>query len=139
ELEPGAELVGTQPARHDRQRPRAAARGRAREGAPRYGDARVRPLMVYDVKIRGGLVVDGTGSPGRFGDVGIAEGRVVAVGDAPDDATRTIDASGCVVAPGVIDVHTHLDAQVLWDPRMGISPDHGVTSVVFGNCGFSVA
>jgi N-acyl-D-aspartate/D-glutamate deacylase len=94
---------------------------------------------VYDLKLENGLIVDGTGEPGRVGAVGVTGGRIVAVGEAPDAATRTIDASGKVIAPGVIDVHTHLDAQVLWDPRLGISPDHGVTTVVFGNCGFGVA
>jgi N-acyl-D-amino-acid deacylase len=94
---------------------------------------------VYDLKIENGLIVDGTGAPGTIGDIGIVGDRIVAVGDAGDRATTTIDASGRVVAPGVIDVHTHLDAQVLWDPRLGISPEHGVTTVVFGNCGFGVA
>jgi N-acyl-D-amino-acid deacylase len=94
---------------------------------------------VYDLKIENGLIVDGTGKPGRAGAIGIIGDRVVAVGDAPDDAVATIDATGRVVAPGVIDVHTHLDAQVLWDPRLGISPEHGVTTAVFGNCGFGVA
>ena len=94
---------------------------------------------MYDLKIVNGLVVDGTGAPAAVGDVGIVADRIVAVGDAPDDARQIIDASGLVVAPGVVDVHTHLDAQVMWDPHLGISPDHGVTTVVFGNCGFSIA
>ncbi len=95
--------------------------------------------MEYDIKIAGGTVVDGTGSPGFRGDVGIADGRIVALGDAPGSAAETIDADGRVVCPGFVDIHTHYDAQVLWDRMMTISPWHGVTTVVMGNCGFGVA
>ena len=95
--------------------------------------------MDYDIKIAGGTVVDGTGSPGFRGDVGIADGRIVALGDAPGSAAETIDADGRVVCPGFVDIHTHYDAQVLWDRMMTISPWHGVTTVVMGNCGFGVA
>ena len=88
--------------------------------------------------LRGGTIVDGTGAPGYHGDVAIAEGRIVAMGD---DVTgdREIDISGCVVAPGFIDIHTHYDAQVFWDPALTPSCFHGVTTVVAGNCGFSIA
>lgn len=93
----------------------------------------------YDLKITGGLLVDGSGSPGRVGDLGIRDGRLVAVGDAPGSAAQTIAAEGRVVAPGFIDIHTHYDAQVIWDRMLTVSPWHGVTSVVMGNCGFSIA
>ena len=93
----------------------------------------------YDLLIRGGDLIDGTGAPARRGDVAIRDGRVAALGEVKGSARETLDASGCVVAPGFVDIHTHYDAQVLWDRLLSISPWHGVTSVVMGNCGFGIA
>jgi N-acyl-D-aspartate/D-glutamate deacylase len=95
--------------------------------------------MHYDIKIVGGTIVDGSGKAGYSGDVGIKDGKIVALGQAPGDATQTIDASGKAVTPGFVDIHTHYDAQVVWDRMLTISPWHGVTTVVLGNCGFGVA
>jgi N-acyl-D-aspartate/D-glutamate deacylase len=94
--------------------------------------------MTAEVSIRGGTVVDGTGSPPLRADVGIAGGKVVEIG--PDvSGDRQIDATGRLVVPGFIDIHTHYDPQVLWDPWLSPSCWHGVTSVVAGNCGYSIA
>jgi N-acyl-D-aspartate/D-glutamate deacylase len=88
--------------------------------------------------IRGGTVVDGTGAPGQRADVAVTEGHITDVGtNLQGDVT--VDADGCVVAPGFIDIHTHYDAQVFWDPALTPSCYHGVTTVVAGNCGFSIA
>jgi len=91
-----------------------------------------------DLVIRGGIVIDGTGVPGVRADVAIEGDRIVAIG-ARLSGARTLDASGCVVAPGFVDIHTHYDAQVFWDPALTPSCFHGVTTVVAGNCGFSIA
>ncbi len=95
--------------------------------------------MGFDLVVRGGLVVDGTGSPGRAADVALSGGAVAAIGPDLARGREEIDARGCWVTPGFIDPHTHLDAQLFWDPSASPSNRHGVTSVVLGLCGFGVA
>jgi len=95
--------------------------------------------MAYDIVIRNGSVIDGTGAPARRADVAIADGRIVALGEVTGSAARTFDAGDCVVAPGFVDPHTHYDAQICWDGAVTPSSWHGVTSVVMGNCGVGIA
>ncbi|HMU81363.1 MAG TPA: amidohydrolase family protein, partial [Microthrixaceae bacterium] len=96
---------------------------------------------MVDVVIRGGTVIDGTGSPGFPADVLVRDGVIAEVGTDVSAPTgvETIDATDRVVTPGFVDVHTHYDAQVFWDPDLTPSLHHGVTTVVAGNCGFSIA
>src|SRR5688572_14137865 len=95
--------------------------------------------MTYDLIIKDGQIVDGTGAPARRADVAIAQGRIAEVGRVSASANKTIDASDLVVAPGFIDPHTHYDAQICWDGALTPSSWHGVTSVVMGNCGVGIA
>lgn len=94
---------------------------------------------MLDLLIKNGIVIDGTGAPRWRADLGITEGKICAIGNIDDSAAETIDADGQIVAPGFVDIHTHYDAQVFWDPYLTPSSNHGVTSVIGGNCGFSIA
>jgi N-acyl-D-aspartate/D-glutamate deacylase len=97
---------------------------------------------MFDVVMVGGTLVDGTGAPARVADIGVRDGHVAEIappGSLSSPGTRVIDATGLVVAPGFIDIHTHHDAQVFWDPACTPSPLHGVTTVMAGNCGFTIA
>ena len=95
--------------------------------------------MPYDLVIRNGVLVDGSGLPRYRADVAVQHGRIVSIGRIRERAREVLDADGLVVSPGFIDGHTHMDAQVFWDPLGTCSAYHGVTSVVMGNCGFTLA
>jgi N-acyl-D-aspartate/D-glutamate deacylase len=94
---------------------------------------------MLDLLIRGGAVIDGTGAPARLADVGVRDGRIVAVGRLTDAAHRTLDADGLTVTPGFVDIHTHYDGQASWDETFSPSCFHGVTTLVMGNCGVGFA
>ena len=95
--------------------------------------------MAHDLVIRGGFIVDGTGAPGHTGDLAVSGGRIAEVGTVTGRGTREVDARDLVVAPGFIDPHTHYDAQLTWDPSASCTSWHGVTTIVTGNCGFTMA
>ncbi|MEC8144647.1 MAG: amidohydrolase family protein [Pseudomonadota bacterium] len=95
--------------------------------------------MGYDLLVKNGTVIDGSGSPGYRADVGVVGGKIAAIGRINESANQTIDADGHIVSPGFVDGHTHMDAQIFWDPIGSCSCYHGVTSVVMGNCGFTLA
>ena len=95
--------------------------------------------MPFDLLIKNGVLIDGSGLPRHRADVAVQHGRIVSIGRIRGGAREVIDADGRVVSPGFIDGHTHMDAQVFWDPLGTCSAYHGVTSVVMGNCGFTLA
>jgi len=104
-----------------------------------YRGQRTGAAPMHDIVIRGGTVIDGTGKAAFTGDVAIAGGRIAAVGGKQGPARREIDAAGLLVTPGWVDVHTHYDGQAMWDPLLAPSCWHGVTTVMFGNCGVGFA
>jgi N-acyl-D-aspartate/D-glutamate deacylase len=95
--------------------------------------------MAYDLVIKNGVVIDGSGLPRYRADVGVKGGRIASIGRIRESAGETLDAEGRIVAPGIIDGHTHMDAQIFWDPLGTCSSWHGITTVVMGNCGFTLA
>jgi N-acyl-D-aspartate/D-glutamate deacylase len=95
--------------------------------------------MTFDLLVKNALIVDGTGAKAYPGDVAVEGGRIAAVGKVEGEAWRTIDAGGQVVAPGFIDAHTHYDGQLLWDPGVDPATSHGITTILMGNCGFTLA
>ena len=98
--------------------------------------------MAYDLLIKNGTVIDGNGTPRFHADVAVQDGKIAAIGDVGktnDAATKIIDASGQIVCPGFVDPHTHYDAQITWDQLLSSSSEHGVTTVMMGNCGVGIA
>ena len=93
----------------------------------------------FDLLVRGGTVIDGTGAGAFTADVGLKDGKVVEVGQLSGSANQIIDADGALVTPGFVDIHTHYDGQATWSNRMSPSSHHGVTTVVMGNCGVGFA
>ena len=97
-------------------------------------------MAEFDTVIKGGTIIDGLRTPRYVADIGISDGRIAYIGRLnASDGERVLDAEGLIVAPGFVDLHTHYDGQVYWDPYCSISGWHGVTSVVIGNCGFGFA
>jgi N-acyl-D-aspartate/D-glutamate deacylase len=101
----------------------------------------LRPGMeaaMFDLVIRGATIVDGLGHDPVCADVAVKDGRIAKIGAAPGAAAEVVDAGGLTLMPGIIDLHTHYDAQVTWDPTLSPSPSLGVTTAVMGNCGFGI-
>ena len=96
-------------------------------------------MTQFDLIVRGGTVIDGSGAPGRIADVAVRDGIIVEVGTFDGSAARVIDAEGALVTPGFVDIHTHYDGQATWDSHLAPSAWHGVTTVVMGNCGVGFA
>src|SRR5271168_4945669 len=94
---------------------------------------------MLDLVLRNGFVVDGSGRPGMRADIGVANGQIVTIGRVEGKSRREVDVDGLIVIPGFVDLHTHYDAQVFWDPLLSPSPSHGVTTVISGNCGLTLA
>src|SRR5690349_4521665 len=95
--------------------------------------------MAYDLILKDGLIVDGTGKAGYLGSVAVQDGRIAAIGNVSGEARRVIEAKGQVIAPGFIDAHTHYDAQLFWDSAVDPATSHGITTILIGNCGFTLA
>jgi N-acyl-D-aspartate/D-glutamate deacylase len=93
---------------------------------------------MYDLLIRGATIVDGLGHEPRRADVAVENSRIAAIGEVGREARRVVDAGGLFLIPGIIDIHTHYDAQVTWDSTLSPSPSLGVTTAVMGNCGFGI-
>ena len=99
----------------------------------------IEEALMHDLVVRGGTIVDGSGGQARQGDVAVRDGRISAVGGKAGPARRELDATGLLVTPGWVDLHTHYDGQATWDPLITPSSWHGVTTVVMGNCGVGFA
>src|SRR5579863_9704395 len=112
---------------------------KAESNCAEYMERRTAMTAQYDIIIRGGLVVDGTGAEPRLADVAISRGIIQAVGQIDGQGAEEIDAAGLLVTPGFIDLHTHYDGQAIWSQRMNPSSSHGVTTVIMGNCGVGFA
>ena len=131
-----------------RQHPAASATGRTNTrggpGLPGFATLVIKILhgrltMAYDLVIRNGTIIDGSGGARYRADIGVNDGKITNIGRITESGRQDMDADGHVVSPGFVDGHTHMDAQVFWDPLGSCSCYHGVTSVVMGNCGFTLA